>query len=68
MMVNSVNEINEDNMTYKKEVDQRPRAKELDWNTDLLPLAINQLLTSKKKELAKAQLTSTLSVYGNIRI
>lgn len=68
MMVNSVNEINEDNMTYKKEVDQRPRAKELDWNTDLLPLAINQLLTSKKKELAKAQLTSTLSVDGNIRI
>lgn len=25
MMVNSVNEINEENMAYKKEVDQRPR-------------------------------------------
>lgn len=29
MMVNSVNEINEDNMAYKKEVNQRPRGQRI---------------------------------------
>lgn len=47
MMVNSVNGINEDNMAYKKKLTKGQEAKELDWNTDLLLLAINQLPAPK---------------------